>query len=434
MGMYRMHQADILFREGYSRTSIAEKLGVSRRTVYNYEHRHVFKDTKRQGRPKGSLKLAPFYAQIDASLQEDFTLNAEILFNKLVSRGYTGRISILRDYLRRKRNELYDVAVWRFETLPGEQAQVDWMYAGTVYQNGKYVKRYAFIMKLGYSRRSYVEFTTSMEQPVLFACIIHAFNHFGGIPREILFDNMKSAWLYSIEKERWYAHPKMLAFAAHYAFTPRRCKVYRPKTKGKVEREVRYIRTSFLPTITGDIRNVPTERLNELVEAWMERVDAKVIREFGQTRMERFEREKTLLSAIPANAFEYRLAKPLFVSREGKITYDTNRYTVPSAYRGKQLEGLLDLSSKTMTLRYDGEVIRTLSLKPTGAKATVANPADKREHREAWEAGREMEERIRLQVAAKRQQAQSETVITDPAIYDRLFAYEYEDVAREVTR
>lgn len=431
MGIYRMHQADILFQERYSLTSIAEKLGVSRRTVYNYQHRTVFKDTKRQGRPKGSLKLEPFYTHIDAALQDDFTLNAEVLFSRLVSRGYTGRISILRDYVRRKRDELHNLAVWRFETLPGEQAQVDWMYCGTVCQNGKYVKRYAFIMKLGYSRRSYVEFTTSMEQPVLFACMIHAFNHFGGVPREILFDNMKSVWLYNVENQRWYAHPKMLAFAAHYAFTPRRCKVYRPKTKGKVEREVRYIRTSFLPTITGDICNVPTERLNELVEAWMERVDAKVIREFGQTRMERFEQENASLRAIPVNTFEYRLAKPLLVSREGKITFDTNRYTVPSAYRGKQLEGLLDLSNKTLTLRYDGSTIRTLTLKPVGARETVVNPADEREHREAWEMGRELEEHIRLQITEKRKRAKMETVTTDPAIYDHLFTCNYETMLPE---
>lgn len=242
-------------------------------------------------------------------------------------------------------------------------------------------------MKLGYSRRSYVEFTTSMEQSVLFGCMIHAFEHFGGIPSEILFDNMKTAWLYSIENDRWEVHPRMLAIAAHYGFIPRRCKVYRPKTKGKVEREVRYIRTSFLPSVQGDLRKVPTQRLNELVGLWMERVDTKVIREFGQSRMQRFEEEKASLLAIPEDHFEYRLSKPLYVSREGTIIYDTNRYTVPSAYRGKQLEGLLDLSNKTLTIRHDGQTIRTLTLKPAGARAKTVDPADEREHREAWESG-----------------------------------------------
>lgn len=432
MGIYRMHEANILLREGYSRTSIAAKLGVSRRTVYNYENRNVFKNTNRQGRPKGSSKLTPFYQQINAALDDDFTLNAEILFDKLVISGYTGKISIVRDFIRYKRQELNNLAVWRFETQPGQQAQVDWMYAGTVYENGGYVKRYAFIMKLGYSRRSYVEFTTSMEQPVLFACMIHAFEYFGGVPAEILFDNMKTAWLYTIEKSKWEPHPKMLSFAAHYGFIPRRCRVYRPKTKGKVEREVRYVRTSFLPTITGDIRHVPTQRLNELVETWMERVDAKIIREFGQSRMERFEQEKTVLRLLSNASFEYRLPKPLFVSREGMITYDTNRYSVPAAYRGKQLEGLLDLTDKTLTLRYDGEKIRTLTLKPYGAKEKVVDPVDEREHFEAWEKGRDLEERIRQQIQEKRKRASSETQTTDPSVYDLLFACEPEETMAEV--
>lgn len=432
MGIYRMHKADILLREGYSRTLIAATLGVSRRTVYNYEHRTVFKDTSRQGRPKGSLKLAPFYKQIDDALDTDFTLNIELLFNKLVAHGYTGKISIVRDYVRKKRLEFHNHAVWRFETLPGQQAQVDWMHAGTVYENGKYIKRYAFIMKLGYSRRSYVVFTTSMEQPVLFACMIHAFEYFGGVPAEILFDNMKTAWLYSVEHSKWEVHPKMLSFAAHYGFTPRRCRVYRPKTKGKVEREVRYIRTSFLPSLIGDIRTIPTQRLNELVEAWMVRVDAKVIREFGQSRMERFEQEKSAVRSLPAQSFEYRLPKPLFVSREGKITYDTNRYSVPAAYRGKQLEGLLDLSSNALTLRYDGKTIRTLILKPSGAKEKVVDPVDEREHFEAWEKGRDLEERIRLQIQEKRKRAKMETVTTDPSVYDLLFACTPEEAMAEV--
>ena len=432
MGIYRMHQADILLREGYSRTSIATKLGVSRRTVYNYEHRTVFKDTTRQGRPKGSVKPGPFYQQIDAALEVDFTLNVEVLFTRLVSRGYTGKISIVRDYVRKKRLELHKLAVWRFETLPGQQAQVDWMYAGTVYENGRYKKRYAFIMKPGYSRRSYVEFTTSMEQSVLFACMIHAFAHFGGVPAEILFDNMKTAWLYSVEQGKWVVHPKMLSFAAHYGFTPRRCRVYRPKTKGKVEREVRYVRTSFLPTITGDIRNVPTERLNEMVEAWMERVDAKVLREFGESRTERFEHEKTVLRLLPETPFEYRLPKPLVVSREGTITYEANRYSVPAAYRGKQLEGLLDLTDRTLTLRYDGKVIRILTLKPYGTKEKTIDPVDEREHFEAWEKGRELEERIRLQIQEKRNRAKVETETADPSVYDLLFACESQEAMAEV--
>jgi transposase len=419
---YQMYQAKILLKQGLSRQTVAGILGVSRRTVYNYENGVVFKTDHHPGRPRGSTKLSPFHAFINSKLEEDFTLNAELLLDKLRARGYEGKITILRDYISKKREEIYNTAVRRFETLPGQQAQVDWMHAGTVLQNGRRVKRYAFIMKLGYSRRSYVEFTTSMEQSVLFSCMIHAFEHFGGIPQEILFDNMKTAYVYNNANCRWEVNVRMAVFAAHYGFTPRRCRAYRPKTKGKVEREVRYIRTSFLPSVSGDLSLVPTARLNELVELWMERVDNKVLRDFGETRNERFAQERERLNPLPDQHFEYRVPEVLFVNREGKMTFKTNRYSMPEAYRGKQLEGLLDLLEHKLTLKYQGTVIRTLSLAPAGSKQTIIDPQDRKEHYDAWLRGRELEERIRMQIVEKRKRAQQENVTADPVIYDNLFS------------
>jgi transposase len=423
-----MYQAKILLKEGYSRQQIAQILNVTTRTVYNYEHGVVFECDKNRGRPVGKSKLSPFHSYIDSELEQDYTLNAELLLERLRTRGYDGKITILRDYISKKRHELHNSAVRRFETLPGQQAQVDWMYAGYVERNGKKVKRYAFIMKLGYSRRSYIEFTTSMEQGVLFSCMINAFEHFGGIPSEILFDNMKTAYIYNLSNCSWEVNVKMAAFAAHYGFTPRRCKAYRPKTKGKVEREVRYVRTSFLPSVGGDLSLVPTARLNELVELWMERVDAKMIRDFGQTRMERFADEAFQLHAIPAEHFEYRLPEPIVVDREGRILFQTNRYSMPAAYRGKQLDGLLDPVDSTLTLKCESAVVRTIKLAPAGMKKTVDDPADRKEHLEAWLDGFKLEEKIRQQALDKRRRAEQENHTTDPSIFDRLFQQENQEV------
>jgi transposase len=416
-----MHQAKILLQEGYFRTTVANILDVSRRTVYNYEHGVVFSKDCKLGRPAGGSKLTPFHAQIDTDLDKDFTLNAELLFTKLKKHGYTGKISILRDYIFKKRKEFHDVAVRRFETLPGQQAQVDWMHIGSVIEGGHRKKRYAFIMKLGYSRRSYIEFTTSMEQSVLFTCMIHAFNHFGGVPAEILFDNMKTAYIYNNDECKWQINAKMAAFAVHYGFSPRRCRAYRPKTKGKVEREVRYVRTSFLPSVGFDLSNVSTARLNELVELWMLRVDQKTIRDFGETRAERFEQEKGNLLEITEQPFEYRLPELLYVNREGKIHYQTNRYSIPSQYRCKKLEGLLDLLNHTLTLKYDGNVIRTLLLEPDGAKKTITTPEDELDHFTAWQKGFELEEKVKAQIRAKRKKAENDTTTSDPGMYDLLF-------------
>ncbi len=427
---FQMYQAQVLLKQGYSRSTVANILNVSRRTIYNYEKGLVYKDNTRHGRPAGKSKLSPFYSQIDAALERDFTLNSVNLYEELKKAGYTGKISILRDYMHRKRQEMQNTAVRRFETLPGKQAQVDWMYAGTVLENGRRKKRYAFIMKLGYSRRSYVEFTTSMEQSVLFACMIHAFEYFGGVPAEILFDNMKTAFVYNETEGKWQVNAKMAAFAAHYGFTPRRCRVYRPKTKGKVEREVRYVRTSFLPSVGTDISNVPTSRLNELVELWMERVDGRILRDFGQSRLERFEQEKHHLINLPETHFEYRLPKPLFVNREGYVTLDTNRYSVPSKYRGKFVEGFHDLLENKLTLRYESAVIKTVRLEAAGAKKTITSPEDEHEHYIAWCQGLEFEERVRGQIQQKRKQAEDENHTADPAIYDQIFVFS-SDIVKE---
>jgi len=223
----------------------------------------------------------------------------------------------------------------------------------------------------------------------------------------------------------------MAAFAAHYGFTPRRCRAYRPKTKGKVEREVRYIRTSFLPTVGGDLSLVPTARLNELVELWLERVDNKALRDFGQTRNERFAQEREFLNLLPEQYFEYRVPEALFVNRDGKMTYKTNRYSMPEAYRGKQLEGLLDLLEQKLTLKYQGTAIRTLTLAPAGSKQIIIDPKDRQEHYDAWLRGRELEELIRMKIAEKRKRAQDENVTGDPAVYDHLFSC-IDEMAEEV--
>jgi transposase len=115
-GIAQMYQATILLKEGYSRQAIADILHVSTRSVYNYEHGKVFSSGASRGRPRGSGKLTPFISFIDSALELDFHLNAEVFFDKLVLRGYPGKITILRDYISKKRKELYNTAVRRFET------------------------------------------------------------------------------------------------------------------------------------------------------------------------------------------------------------------------------------------------------------------------------------------------------------------------------
>jgi len=163
--------------------------------------------------------------------------------------------------LRAERQRTSQLTV-RFETGPGEQAQVDWKHAGSFTDPaGRTVKVYAFVMVLSFSRAIFVQFTTSMALPVLLACHEAAFAFFGGVPRRILYDNMKQVRL-----GPGLLHPQLLDFAAHHGFTPSTHRAYRPRTKGKVERAIQYLDGSLLQG--REFADVPA--LNAFGRHWCE--------------------------------------------------------------------------------------------------------------------------------------------------------------------
>lgn len=421
-----MYQAKILYRQGMKIARIAQILEADRRSVYNWLHDKVFQpDCARRGRPRGSGKLGAFHCFIEEELRRDLDISGQVLFDKLVGMGYGGKTTILNDYLRKRREELAARAVRRFETVAGLQAQVDWADAGRVWKDGRLVKRYCFVMKLGFSRRSYMEFTTSMKQPVLFACMKRGFSYFGGIPGEVLFDNMKTAFLYSAEEARWAAHPKMAAFAAHYGFVPRRCRVRRPQTKGKVEREIRYLRSSFFPglRIEGiDISVTETAELNDYLLSWLKRVDAKKLREFNCSRLERFETERPTLQALPVAAFDHREPERLKVLPTGKVHFQSNRYSVDASFPGKTLEGRYDPDAETLSLYYDGVEVKHIGLLPKGRGGELIDARDRASLLQAWYKDRERHERkVRRIADRKKRRAQREVRTTDPCVFDHVF-------------
>jgi transposase len=165
-----------------------------------------------------------------------------VLHQEIVLRGYTGGLSQLRAFLRTLKPRPAEEPVVRFETLPGEQMQVDWVE----FRKGK-SPLHAFCATLGYSRASYVEFVSDMKVETLIACHGHAFTALGGVPRRILYDNMKTVVLerdvYGEGQHRY--HAGFLDYARHSGFIIKLCQPYRAKTKGKVERFNGYLRRSF---------------------------------------------------------------------------------------------------------------------------------------------------------------------------------------------
>lgn len=331
MQRFNMNQAKMLRQQGHSIQWIADELGKSARTIHYYLA-EPDRDRKKRLYPS---KLDPFKDIIRCKLEEDPDRHRGLLFEHLQKLGYRGGISILRDYARMVSAEITLKAVIRYETEPGYQAQVDWKELGKQDVNGKKRKLYAFTMVFGYSRAPFVMHTHCMDQATLHLCHVNAFEYFGGVPREILYDNMKTAFIRDIEGV-WKPNKNLLQLAAHYGFRPRRCRVRRPQTKGKVERFISYYGHNFWPRFKD--HGLSLDELDEKVLCWIKEISLRKIQDLGESRSERFKREQQVLIPLPMQPFDVRRKTPVKVSRESMIHYLSNWYSVPPRFLGKTLE------------------------------------------------------------------------------------------------
>lgn len=381
-GEARMHQAKILARQGYTQREIGEALGVTDRMV-----RYYLAPKERSLRSPRPIMLDPFRQFIIEVLNEKPHYNLEVLRKRLSKMGYTGGMTILRVFAKKIRDDIARQAVIRFETEPGLQAQVDWKHAGTWSFEGTEKKVYAFVMLLGYSRRAFVRFTTDMKSATLLACHLEAFAYFGGMPAEILYDNMKTAWLN--EGGAWVEHPALRAFAAECGFTPKRCKVRRPQTKGKVERFIGYLGNNFLPLAREQgIESI--EQLNAAVREWLETVDDAPARSFCATRSERFELERSALRPFSGeHAPDVRQSIIACVSREGLVRYETNSYSMPARYIGTVISIRHHCFERTASIVASDGFTREISLLPAGGKQSHVLDSDRRELLALWMRQRE---------------------------------------------
>jgi len=234
-----------MLEEGLSKTAIAAQLGVSRRVIYHWlQTGQLDRDGSaprvRQAPPG---KLAPYQPIIDARLATYPELSAVRLFEEVRAAGYGGGITQLRDYVARVRPRPEPEPVVRFETPPGVQAQVD--FATVRFPWGR---RYALLVVLGYSRLLWLGFYPRQTMAAVIDGLETAFGYFGGVPREVLFDQMRAVVVEDRRPDggRLLENAEFLRVAAHWGFRIRACRPYRARTKGKVERPVSYVRRNFL--------------------------------------------------------------------------------------------------------------------------------------------------------------------------------------------
>jgi transposase len=326
----------ILHQQGLSQRAIAKQLGISRNTVKRYLRAKV--DTPvYAARTKGRSLLTPFKPFLHSRIAQakPVHLSGEVLFRELRELGYSGSLSLLRQYLYQYRGKPVPEPVVRFETEVGKQMQVDWGQ-----MRGGKEPIHAFIAVLGYSRAMMVVFTDNMRYDTLEQCHRLTFDYFQGIPREVWYDNMKTV---VIERDAYgegehKLHQAFYQFAKSMGFIPKLCHTYRPQTKGKVERMVRYVRDNFFRPLNtrrmamGQTLDINTA--NEQVALWLETVAHQRIHDTTKQKpAERLVEERKALQALPplllpvaATLPEYRSLPSFGVLSQHPLHHDLSIY------------------------------------------------------------------------------------------------------------
>ena len=296
--------------QGMTKTELAERFGISRQTIHRWIRegeldRDLAADMVRYGpRSPVPTRLDPYKDIIVSRLGEFPRLTAVRLFDEIKRAGYPGGYTQVKEYVREIRPRPPEEPVVRFETAPGHQGQVDFGDFRLPWG-----KRYALLVVLGYSRLMWVQYYRRKTMRNVFDGLERAFAFFGGVPRELLFDQMKAV----ITKDecdnggRVTENAEFLCFAHHWGYRVRACRPYRAKTKGKVERPVGYMRTSFFYGRTF----VSDEDLNHRALHWLDHVaNVRIHGTLKEQPIDRFERERGVLSPLAARRYQSLVLPP----------------------------------------------------------------------------------------------------------------------------
>ncbi len=366
--------------EGWRPNTIARHLGV--------HHGTITRVLARQGRlapappRRRASMLDPFVAFVQEVLERYPKLPASVLYDMVVTRGYPGgpdqfrhRIALLGLRPRRAPEAFFEL-----RTLPGEQAQVDWAHFGTRQVEGGVRRLYAFVMVLSYSRALYVRFFYDARLPSFLTGHVEAFSCFGGCARTHLYDNLKSVVL----ERRGSAirfHPRLLELADAYGFDPRPVAPRRGNEKGRVERAIRYVRTSFFP-----LRSTwGLAKLNRDALSWCRKRASQ--RPWPQDRRRTVEQayleERPHLLALPAEPFPCHEWIEVRARRLPYVSFDANRYSIPH-----------DRVARSLQIAADVDRVRIFDRQELIA-----------EHRRSWDKGQVIEDPKHLETLRQEKRA-----------------------------
>ena len=331
----------LLKRRGLSQRQIAKKLGISRNTVKKYIENRGDPEERKTIQRKSLVD--PFNDNIAYWLDEDLEYRATWIYDRLCNMGFSGSYEIVKRKVQKIKAEKQRIAFMRFETEPGFQAQVDFGEFKVENADGSIRTLYLFSMILGYSRKIYGELIDHCDLPTFLDCHIRAFDYFGGVPDQILYDRMKNVYIGKVAGKKKF-NSTLLGFALHYGFKPEVTPAYASWVKGKIERPYDFIREGFwrgygficLPSANRDLIG------------WLQKKDERVHGTTHEVVSHRFERERPHLNILPPQVFDtsYRVYRKVF--KDCTVRFECNSYVVAHTLVGKNL--LLRVKNKDMRI------------------------------------------------------------------------------------
>jgi len=316
-------------QKGLTPAQIAREIGHGERTVRKWLRDRQYHPRKPVVRKS---KLDPFKDSVVRML-EAHPYTARQIFQRLGEEGYDGCYSVVKRFVKKIRPRR-EKAYLSLAFAPGECAQVDWGSFGSIGVGETRRRLSFFVMVLCYSRRMYVEFTVSQTMEHFLAAHQNAFATFGGIPRKVMVDNLKSAVLRRTPGEAPVFNPRYLDFARHHGFSIVPCGVGKGNEKGRVENAVGYIKKNFLAG--ADLPDFTA--LGPAVKLWQDTIaNVRIHGETHKKPLDMFAEEQPHLLPVPQNMYDIATVALVRASSQFRIALDSNRYSVPARFAGVRL-------------------------------------------------------------------------------------------------
>ena len=325
-----------LRRRGMGISAIARHTGLDRKTVRKYLEQGLQGPRYGPRQPRPRL-LEPYEDYLRERVAKCAGLSGRRLMRDIAERGYTGGYTAVTDFLREVRPTDRTGFERRFETPPGQQAQVDFAHFKAVFDDEPDRVRtvWLFSLVLAHSRWMWGRFCTAQDLQTVLRCHIAAFEAMGGVPAEILYDRMKTAVVGEDPDGAVTYNPSLVALLGHYGAVPRACRPYRAKTKGKVERPFRYVRQDFF--LARGFRDL--DDLNRQFGHWRTTLaNPRTHATTGRVVDDAFAGERPHLAPLPAVPYSAPLTVERRISRDGMVSVAGNLYSVPDATRRRVVE------------------------------------------------------------------------------------------------